>query len=168
MYVTKAQSKHLVKWNNLLFELAVLAAECVSLSVRVVAATRCPAKSLNISGWTYTEQVWALMASEDEPFAMGFSPLRKSEIWVRLFYLQVWLFTFNLSIFIPFINHGQASFHLIWKLTSKIAEGSTRLLVMDFKRKQDDQLAWRCPVCGRSLCPESKIKRGSRNWDYLT
>lgn len=70
----------------MLFELGVLAAVCMSLSVRVVAATRCPAKSFNISGLTYTEQVWALITSGDEPFAKGFSPLRKSEIWVRLFY----------------------------------------------------------------------------------
>lgn len=69
------------------FELGVLTAECVSVSVRVVAAATCPVKSLNISRLTYTEQVWALMASEDEHFGMGFSPLRKSEIWVRLFYL---------------------------------------------------------------------------------
>lgn len=87
MYVIKAQSKHLVKWNDLLFKLGVLEAECVSLSVGVAVASRYPTKSLRISVWTYIGQVQALTALEDEPFAMDFTPLRKNEIWVRLFYL---------------------------------------------------------------------------------
>lgn len=84
MYGIKAQSKH---WNDLLSELGVLEAECVSLSVGVAIASRCPTKSLRISVQTYVVQVQALKVSEDESFATDFTPLRKNEIWVSVFHL---------------------------------------------------------------------------------